>query len=638
MSEKEITNSTIKITFTKDEIQEYKEAFDIFDKKNTGIISTKDIMKIKKIFSYPIAGEDIEKMIKEIDTSGNGKFDFIKFITLMKKQINFIEEKDENIVLESLKDEYLGNKRKRETLNNSENFKYDCDYQLLNNTNSFIEEKSVKNEEVIINSEDIEKNICTNINSKSKNKSIKFDNNNIIRFIVNNDGTVENLNTKVTINLTSEIKKENEKKKNIVINRNSYKNNYRKKNNNKKENKEKNNRKKIIKLKKIKNIKKNLCKKNIIYIYKKDLPKNLIEQVEYKNNQYFTPIKKRNNEEHYLSNENFIPLTKELLSEQISIKEKSLPFHKQKSNYSSKYISDFDFINLSNISLGENSFVSEFSLDFSNKPSFFPSCGIKSRFDRSPMINIKKHKKEFISNSTKKFLERIKERLNNKGVDVNDKKNLDKSSLSKYQLASLQKIVNNDFYGSENIIEGHSKLCINDNNKYLYNNKNGNNNNNDKNKTIKKISYNKIENIITIEETEDDKTNEDISKIQEKQNKPSIQILNSFELEYKKNNNDEKIIKKVIEIPYLIIIDKSNLIKEELKNISPKKKPKKKYIYNKHDSTKIDIKEKKNQSNLENIELEYYFDNNPKENTYNLQNVILIRKKPIIIETLSDTE
>ena len=282
--------------------------------------------------------------------------------------------------------------------------------------------------------------------------------------------------------------------------------------------------------------------------------------------------------------------------------------------------------------------MSEFSLDFSNKPSFFPSCGIKSRFDRSPMINIKKHKKEFISNSTKKFLERIKERLNNKGVDVNDKKNLDKSSLSKYQLASLQKIVNNDFYGSENIIEGHSKLCINDNNKYLYNNKNGNNNNNDKNKTIKKISYNKIENIITIEETEDDKTNEDISKIQEKQNKPSIQILNSFELEYKKNNNDEKIIKKVIEIPYLIIIDKSNLIKEELKNISPKKKPKKKYIYNKHDSTKIDIKEKKNQSNLENIELEYYFDNNPKENTYNLQNVILIRKKPIIIETLSDTE
>ena len=151
MSEKEITNSTIKITFTKDEIQEYKEAFDIFDKKNTGIISTKDIMKIKKIFSYPIAGEDIEKMIKEIDTSGNGKFDFIKFITLMKKQINFIEEKDENIVLESLKDEYLGNKRKRETLNNSENFKYDYDYQLLNNTNSFIEEKSVKNEEVIIN-------------------------------------------------------------------------------------------------------------------------------------------------------------------------------------------------------------------------------------------------------------------------------------------------------------------------------------------------------------------------------------------------------------------------------------------------------------------------------------------------------
>ena len=84
MSEKELNETK---QFLKSEIHEFREAFDIFDKNNTGLISTKDILTIKKIFSYPISEEDIEKMIKEIDTSGDGKFYFNKFIALMKKQI-----------------------------------------------------------------------------------------------------------------------------------------------------------------------------------------------------------------------------------------------------------------------------------------------------------------------------------------------------------------------------------------------------------------------------------------------------------------------------------------------------------------------------------------------------------------------
>ena len=644
MSEKEVMSDSKKITITKDEIQEFKEAFDIFDKNNTGLISTKDIIKIKKIFSYPITGETIEKMIKEIDTSGNGKFDFQKFITLMQRQIEFIEEKDESIVLESLRDEYLGNKRRRETLNNNDNSKSDYDLQLINNTNSLNEENSDNNEKIIIDNEDIENDdiendsINGNINSNNEVNEKNKLGNHIIRFMLD-DGSIDNLNAKITIDLTGE--DNNTKNYNYNdIDINKRENSRESLIDNKNEGKEKKNKKKFKKfrkLKKIKNINKDFSKNNIVYINKKELSKDLVDQIEGKdvNNNAFTPIKAKNNEQQSLFNDNFIPLpTKEVLSEQISIKESNLYFHKQKSNYSSKFISDLNLNNMSmsNITSGENSFASEYSLDFLRKPTLYPSYGINARFDRSPMIRIKKHKKDFISNSTKKFLDRIKERLDNKGIDANDKKSLDKSTFSKNQLANLQKIVNKNFYGSEYIIQEQSRIFLNDNTILPSNDKSKNESKiiNDKSevKIMEENNVNKNENIINIEEMEGDKQKENISQIEEKPN-INIQILSNFECLYKKNDNNEIIIQKAIEIPYSIIIDKKYLNKDEIEKVSHKKKYKNK-INVKNDSKKNNIKEKKKTSNIKNVKQKKKI-NNPK-------NVNLIGDKTIIIETLSDTE
>ena len=642
MSEKEVMSDSKKIIITKDEIHEFKEAFDIFDKNNTGLISTKDIIKIKKIFSYPITGETIEKMIKEIDTSGNGKFDFQKFITLMQKQIEFIEEKDESIVLESLKDEYLGNKRKRETLNNNDNSKSDYDLQLINNTNSLNEENSDSNEEVYIDNEDIENDdiennsINGNINSNNEVNEKNKLGNHIIRFMLD-DGSIDNLNAQINIDLTGE---DNKIEKYDYIDINKRENSRESLIDNKNEGKEKKHKKKFKKfrkLKKIKNINKDFSKNNIVYINKKELSKDLVDLIEGKNvnNNTFTPIKTKNNEQQNLFNDNFILLpTKEVLSEQISIKESNLYFHKQKSNYSSKFISDFNLNNMSmsNITSGENSFASEYSSDFLRKPTFYPSYGINARFDRPPMISIKKRKKDFISNSSKKFLDRIKERLDNKGIDANDKKSLDKSTFSKNQLANLQKIVNKNFYGSEYIIQEQSRIFLNDNTILHSNDKSKNESKfiNDKSeiKIMEENIDNKIENIIKIEEKEEDKKKENIPQIEEKPN-INIQILSNFECLYKKNHNNDIIIKKAIEIPYLIIIDKKYLNKEEIEKVSHKKKSKNK-INVKNDSKKNNIKEKKKTSNIKYVKQKKKI-NNPK-------NVNLIRDKPIIIETLSDTE
>ena len=511
MSQKQIKAETKKLSISKGEINEYKEAFDIFDKNNTGIISTDDIIKIKKIFSYPISGDDIEKMIKEIDTSGNGKFDFQKFVIFMKKQIEYLDEKDGNIVLESIKDEYLGNKRKREKLS-QDNSKNDCDLELLSNVNSFIEEKDENKEEMLINNEDINNDISSNNVSKDKNKKKKLENN-IIRIKINDDGTLENINTKITIDLTSE-KENDDNDINTQI----------KKSNSKGINESGN------------NSQSDLMSDNNILIYKENLPKYLLDKIEQKNKNNSSIIKIQNN------NNDHIP-----------IKDNSLSMQKPISSFSSKFIPDFDFINMSNASSVENSFTSELSLDYLYRPPLFSLYRINTRFDRTPMINVKRRKKEYINYSSKKLLDGIKEKLINKGVDFNNK-NINKNSLNKSKIKdNLQKIVNNDFYGSEsiNIDDIHSKLSFDDIKEFF-----------NKDKSLYENNSNFIENNIKIKEetVNNNIKTEDIPQIQGKKNKENIQILNTFEFEYVQNNKKEKIIKKVKEIPYLTFIFKKRHI------------------------------------------------------------------------------
>ena len=95
-------------------LNEYKEAFDIIDKDKKGLIPTIDLIRIFNIFCLPISRRNIQRMINEINVSKDGKFDFNNFVTLMQKQNDYLDENSEEMVLESFKDEYLGNKRKRD--------------------------------------------------------------------------------------------------------------------------------------------------------------------------------------------------------------------------------------------------------------------------------------------------------------------------------------------------------------------------------------------------------------------------------------------------------------------------------------------------------------------------------------------
>ena len=96
MHKKEIVTYTRKLDIPEEKIAEYKEAFDMFDKNKKGTISAADITKIMKNFGYPISRKEVEGMVAEMDTSGNGELDFEEFVTFMQKQTQYIDESDED--------------------------------------------------------------------------------------------------------------------------------------------------------------------------------------------------------------------------------------------------------------------------------------------------------------------------------------------------------------------------------------------------------------------------------------------------------------------------------------------------------------------------------------------------------------
>ena len=511
-----------------DKMDEYREVFNILDKNNTGTISTDVIIKLRKIFSYPINEKGIKKMINEIDTYKDGTFDFNKFVIFIKKQIQYIDENDKDIILKSFKEdfenEYLGNKRKRENANNEESSKYEEELELIKSEYPMEEEIKDSEYNIKIKEEDslesVVKISSENSSNFSKKRKIKDEKNDTI----NNDIITSNSNSKTTTqnNIKNDINKEN------VVNDNK----------NTKKNNEEN--KQINELNENNKLNNDIELPSNIIIYKSNLEQDLINEIEIKNeNKCFSKIENNN----ININKNY---------DNNNIKYKNIWSKRRKPRYSSNFISEFDINNINNFNSGENSFSSDLNLEQLNK-SFFSSYSINSRLDRIPTFKIKQKKKKLINNSSKKLLEGIKERLNNIGIDSKlNKKKFSQDSEKKNQLKDkLRKIVNDNFYGTNsNNIDKEIKI----------NDSNINNENIIKNeKTINEIEVkekkinetNKIENFINIEEK--------IKKI-------NIQILNTFLFEYKSNKNGEKIIKKSLEIPYLIIIEKSGINMSEMQN------------------------------------------------------------------------
>ena len=522
-----------------------------------------------------------------------------------KNYVNDLKNKCYDISLnykyiDEFDEKYLGNKRKREKIDDDEMFRYDKELQLLLNDypkgkEGLPAQLSIKKEKNILSTNDIE-----NMKKRKLEEINSFKNN------INNNI----MNTNMNINKEIDMKKKACEKININSNSNSNSND------------------------------------SVNMNYFSEVKKE-------KNNE----IKNMNNNEIRIKNEKRIDRKKDKAESPRPFRYYSPVKSTCKDNLSlsllkgkPKYIAVSDISSINNIISNENSFsidelfISEIS-DISNKAASF---GINSRFDRMPKINIQRKKRNLINTSSGCILGEIKEKLINKGLSTICKQNkINKlENEIRSEQTSLHNLVSNNFYGPENKIlksENSSNIHINkketnDNNNIDKDNINKTNkineniinevsNEKEKNKTeIKKNNF-VIENEIEFEMIEEKIQNRKESKenkkkaktsrrnsikkvkqshknkshkiildekakskgtkddyfippsplIEVKRNNDNIKLLNTLELHYiiKKN---EISIKKVVEIPYIIIIQKIGLNLAEIQGFLSKRRNKENYL------------------------------------------------------------
>ena len=82
---------------TEDKVNEFKEAFEIFDKDKDGYITTKELGDIMKNLGQTPSEAELQDMINEVDIDGNGTIDFKEFLGLMARKMRDTDTQEELI-------------------------------------------------------------------------------------------------------------------------------------------------------------------------------------------------------------------------------------------------------------------------------------------------------------------------------------------------------------------------------------------------------------------------------------------------------------------------------------------------------------------------------------------------------------
>lgn len=72
---------------TEAQIQEFKEAFTLFDKDNNGTISKQELSTVMRSLGLSPSEQEVTDLMNEIDLNGNKSIEFSEFLTLMSRQL-----------------------------------------------------------------------------------------------------------------------------------------------------------------------------------------------------------------------------------------------------------------------------------------------------------------------------------------------------------------------------------------------------------------------------------------------------------------------------------------------------------------------------------------------------------------------
>ncbi|KAI9300521.1 calmodulin [Cunninghamella echinulata] len=80
---------------TQEQIDEIREAFNLFDKDNDGAISSKELGTAMRSLNMNPTEAELQDMIMEVDKDGNGIIDFNEFLTLVSKKLKDTDSPEE---------------------------------------------------------------------------------------------------------------------------------------------------------------------------------------------------------------------------------------------------------------------------------------------------------------------------------------------------------------------------------------------------------------------------------------------------------------------------------------------------------------------------------------------------------------
>merc|ERR1719498_2048925 len=75
------------VNLTEDQVEEFKEAFALFDKDGDGTITADELGVVMRSLGRNPTREELEAMIAEVDEDGSGEIEFPEFIKLMASKL-----------------------------------------------------------------------------------------------------------------------------------------------------------------------------------------------------------------------------------------------------------------------------------------------------------------------------------------------------------------------------------------------------------------------------------------------------------------------------------------------------------------------------------------------------------------------